>query len=86
MLHRHSHKPPATIAPNAHGGIEGIIAIAPGLAATEWASHSSTPIALPVSHQKGWPTPTESSSRAPPSSGMITKVVSGIAITFAPTP
>ena len=35
VLQRHSHNSPATIRPNAQGGIDGIIAIAPGLEATE---------------------------------------------------
>ena len=50
---------------------------------TVWASHSRSASAWPVSHQNGAPSPTISSSSASASSGMITKVVSGIATILA---
>ena len=86
VFHRHSQMPPATMQPKAHPGMDGSSATAPGAEAAACASLSSPSIDAPHSHHSGWPQPATSSSSAPASSGMITKVVSGMAMMFAPTP
>ena len=53
---------------------------------TVWASHSRKAIAFPARNQTGGPSPTMSSSSAAASSGMMTKVVSGMAMRLAPMP
>ena len=72
--------------PNSAGRIAGASSVAIGLAATPCAIQSSRPSACPVSHQKGAPRPMRSNSSASTSSGMTTKVVSGMAIRLAKAP
>jgi hypothetical protein len=86
VLHRQSHTNPIIISANAQIGIDGRRATAPFVADIEWASHSSRLIEPPHRNQKGLPSPAESNSSATASSGMMTKVVSGMATMFAPTP
>ena len=85
-VHRHSQTPPVTIAANAHVGIDGRSATAPRDELTQWARPSSASIEIPHNHQKGAPNPSGSNASAAASSGMMTKVVSGIAMMLAPTP
>jgi hypothetical protein len=66
--------------------MEGSSATAPLVADTEWASHSRRSIEPPHRNHSGLPRPIESSSSEAASSGMITNVVSGMAMMFAPTP
>ena len=67
-------------------GIAGSAATAPGALEVTCASPINSSSACPVSHQAGQPRPARSSSNASASSGMMTKVVSGIAMMFASAP
>ena len=86
VRHRQIHRPPATIRAKAAGAIAGRRATAPGATAALCASQSRKDSACPVSHQKGAPRPNRSNRSASASSGMMMKVVSGMAITLAKAP
>ena len=86
LVHRNSHRPPATIVPNAHGGIAASNATAPRLRRRNAPGRAAASSDRPHSHHKGAPSPAMSSNSAPASSGMMTKVVSGMATMLAKTP
>ncbi len=71
---------------NVQPGIWPSVATAPLAFPTVRASHSSRSIESPVKYQSGAPSPAASSSKAPASSGMMTKVVNGMAMRLAPIP
>ena len=77
---------PAIMPAKTNAGTEGVNIVAQGLAETPWAIISNSVSACCVSHQKGAPSPTRSSSNASASSGITTKVVSGIATILAKAP
>ena len=85
VFHRHSHKPPTTIRPKAQPGMDG--SSTTRRSPSDMMREAEQPsIAAPHSSHNGLPHPTGSNSKAPASSGMMTKVVRGIAMMFAPTP
>ena len=86
VFHRHSQMPPPTIKANAQPGIEGKSATAPLVDEMAWASARRPSIAPPLIHQNGVPQPTASSASAAASLGMMTNVVSGMAMMFPNTP
>ena len=71
---------------NAQPGIEGSIATAPVAEETEWAIPSKRVDGDAAHEPERLPQSTASSNSAPASSGMMTKVVSGMATMLAPTP
>ncbi|MCY1172843.1 hypothetical protein D9M73_129870 [compost metagenome] len=58
----------------------------PGTAAVVCAIHSNRSSDRAVAHQNGAPAPMQSNSNASASSGIVTKVVSGIATILATAP